>query len=128
MSSWLPKKRRAAAHTTNAAKKSKKSKATRYAVDAADPFDATEDDFTAIIRGRALAWQRVGFGWNHTRYNPCKVAQKDFVDALKSAFQLHDKTVLNFGSAELELAIVFGIKPPIKSGNIVSPPLTLTTL
>jgi hypothetical protein len=97
-------------------------KATRCAVDAADPFDATEYDFTAIIRGRALAWQRVGFGWNHTRCNPCKVAQKDFVDALKCAFQLHDKTALNFGLAELELAIVFGIKPPVKSGNIVSPP------
>jgi Holliday junction resolvase RusA-like endonuclease len=38
------------------------------------------------------------------------------------AFELHDKTALNFGLAELELVVMFGVKPPVKSGKIMSPP------
>ena len=64
----------------------------------------------------------MAFGWNGTRYNPCKADQKDFVEALKRAFELNDKPVLNFGTAELEASIVFGLKPPLKRGKITNPP------
>jgi uncharacterized protein (DUF1800 family) len=85
MPSLLPKKR-VAANTTIHYDKHKQNKAMQYTVDADNLFDATNEKFTAIIRGRALAWRRIGFGWNQTCYNPCKAAQKDFVEALNMAF------------------------------------------
>jgi hypothetical protein len=118
MSSLVPKKREARASRNN----NKKSKPIRYYVHPDDPFYSPDQKFTAVIRGRPLAWQRVGFGWNGTRYNRRKREQQDFPDALKKAFSLHNNTILNFGEAELEASIRFAFKPPVKSRAITSPP------